>query len=166
MSDPMQVEIQRAQTKKVVFFLMVVIVMVALYQILSYYFLLPNIPISWRFGTVEQLQEFESKKIRLTALVMLKEDANPDIPHQLPVFADPVVRSELNRLRGSRMLVMVDPQNDKDREWLQSQPALKLPFLLFYASGYDPPVAVSCYDYTPEQMAQLINDVRFERYER
>lgn len=166
MSDPLNINIQRAQTKKVVFFVMVVILMVAVYQIISFYFILPNMPISWRRGNLELLKDFEEKKVRLTALVMLEEDSNPDIPHQLQLFDDPAVRMELNRLRGSRMLVLIDPKNDEHREWLQSQPQMRLPSLVLYASGYDPPIAVYCNDYTPEQMAKLLNDVRFQRYER
>ena len=166
MSEPLDVPLDRAKVRKGVFFILAIVIMVALYQVFAFNFM-PGMQVVWRRGDLELLEDFEKKQLRLAVLVMLEEDADPEIPHQLPLFDDLEVRTELNRLRTKNMLLLIDPKNDEHREWLAQQPeGTKLPFLMLYVAGYDSPVIVSTIGQDPESMAKLLNDVRFRRYER
>lgn len=154
----------RARRRKVMLFLLIVIVLTSVYQFAAYQFLLPTRQIVWRVADVSLMGEMVDRGARLAILVMLEEDTRPEIPHQLAVFDDPAVRAELNRLRLRQMLVRIDPKRDADRNWLAGQSVKKLPMLILHATGYEQPIVLQGDDLQPEKLAKTLEDVRFRRY--
>lgn len=153
----------RAALRKTLLFLVVVMLLTFVYQAFAVRYIVPNMAISFRRADPEVLAGFEKSKRKMKVLVMLEADADPQIPHQLPIFDDPQVREAMNRLGGVNVLMALDPQKDEDREWMAEKGYERLPVLVLYASGYDAPVRLSL-DRAPAELARAIDDVRFERH--
>jgi hypothetical protein len=154
----------KGNVRKVVVFLLVVTGLAAVYQIMIFNYVLPNREIHWQKTSVEQVETFDQQGRRFAVLVLLDQDLG-DSTQPLPLFQEPQVREEFNRLRLTTLALPIGGSDAASQTWFKNQAIARLPALMIYASGYSDPIKLDASQLESENLIKTLKDIRFQRYE-
>jgi hypothetical protein len=97
-------------------------------------------------------------------LVLLDQDLG-DSTQPLPLFQEPQVREEFNRLRLTTLALPIGGSDAASQTWFKNQAIARLPALMIYASGYSDPIKLDASQLESENLIKTLKDIRFQRYE-